>query len=49
MTHYDVLDVSPTASQDEIKAAYRNMLKAFHPDYYTGDKALCGKTNPKNS
>lgn len=47
MTHYDVLGVSPTASQDEIKAAYRNMLKAFHPDYYTGDKAFAEKQTQK--
>lgn len=47
MTHYDVLGVSPTASQDEIKSAYRNMLKAFHPDYYTGDKAFAEKQTQK--
>ncbi|OUP23287.1 J domain-containing protein [Gemmiger sp. An194] len=47
MTHYDVLGVSPTASQDEIKAAYRNMLKAFHPDYYTGDKAFAERQTSK--
>ena len=47
MTHYDVLGVSPTASQDEIKAAYRNMLKAFHPDYYTGDKAFAERQTQK--
>lgn len=47
MTHYDVLGVSPTASQDEIKSAYRNMLKAFHPDYYTGDKAFAEKQTKK--
>ena len=38
MTYYDVLGITEHASQDEIKTAYRNMLKAFHPDYYTGDK-----------
>jgi molecular chaperone DnaJ len=30
--HYETLDVSPTASQAEIKQAYRRLAKAFHPD-----------------
>ena len=38
MTYYDVLMVKNTATDEEIKVAYRNMLKAFHPDYYTGPK-----------
>lgn len=36
MNYYQVLDVSPNATQSEIKNAYRNMIKAFHPDYYRG-------------
>ncbi|MBD3881763.1 J domain-containing protein [Phormidium tenue FACHB-886] len=31
-THYDILEVSPTASQSEIKQAYRRLAKRFHPD-----------------
>jgi molecular chaperone DnaJ len=30
--HYDTLDVRPTASQAEIKQAYRRLAKQFHPD-----------------
>lgn len=30
--HYDTLDVSPAASQAEIKQAYRRLVKLFHPD-----------------
>lgn len=47
MTHYDVLGVRSDASQDEIRTAYRNMLKAFHPDYYTGDKAFAENQTQK--
>jgi DnaJ-class molecular chaperone len=31
-THYAILGVSETASELEIKAAYRNLLKKIHPD-----------------
>lgn len=31
-THYDTLEVSPKASQTEIKYAYRRLAKKFHPD-----------------
>jgi molecular chaperone DnaJ len=31
-THYHILDVSPSASQAEIKRSYRQLVKQFHPD-----------------
>ncbi|BAY92175.1 MULTISPECIES: J domain-containing protein [unclassified Tolypothrix] len=30
--HYEILKVSPNASQAEIKQAYRRLVKLFHPD-----------------
>ena len=34
MDPYKELGVSPTASDDEIKTAYRNLVKKYHPDRY---------------
>ena len=34
---YKVLGISPGASQDEIKKAYRQMAKKYHPDLHPDD------------
>jgi curved DNA-binding protein CbpA len=34
MDPYAILKVSPSASDDQVKAAYREMVKKYHPDNY---------------
>lgn len=40
-TAYKILELSPSASVDEIKKAYRTMVKKYHPDrVITNDEAI---------
>ena len=36
MTYYDILGVSQTATQDQIKQAFRLQVRFFHPDLFEG-------------
>lgn len=40
MDPYDALGVKKTASADEIKKAYRKLVKECHPDLHPGDSAI---------
>lgn len=37
MTHYDVLEVSPRASDAVIRAAYKSLMQRYHPDKNPGN------------
>lgn len=39
MNHYDVLEVSPEASPEVIRAAYKSLMQRYHPDRNPGDAA----------
>jgi len=36
-SYFAILGISPNASVDEIRSAYRRLAKEFHPDHYAGD------------
>ena len=46
---YKVLGVSPNASDDEIKQAYRRLAKQYHPDRNPGDETAAKKMQQVNA
>ncbi|ELZ17265.1 chaperone protein DnaJ [Haloterrigena salina JCM 13891] len=46
---YDLLDVPDDASQDEIKTAYREQVRVYHPDHNDDDRARAQFTAVKKA
>ena len=49
MDPYQVLGISPTASEDEIAKAYRKLAKKYHPDLNPGNKEAEKKMREVNA
>lgn len=46
--YYELLGVSKTANDDELKSAFRKLARQYHPDLHPGDEAAANKFKEVN-
>ena len=47
-TYYDILEIAEVASAEDIRQAYRKLIKIWHPDLHPGDESAAIKTREIN-
>ena len=47
-SYYEILGVSKTATEDELKSAFRKLARQYHPDLHPGDEAAANKFKEVN-
>jgi hypothetical protein len=45
MNYYEILEVSPNASPEVIRAAYRSLIQRYHPDKHPDNAAAAARTS----
>lgn len=45
--YYEILGLNPGASEEEIKEAYKDLIKVWHPDRFSDNERLKEKANEK--
>ena len=46
--YYEILGVSKTATEEELKSAFRKLARQYHPDLHPGDEAAANKFKEVN-